>query len=699
LFNVLDYSMSKATFVPDVSDDGGLLLQVSGLRITVNPELEGPRLIAIEVYDSSNDTFVLIERLRMYSFATDSYLCGGYDEYSELLGDRLVFEGEDRGLIGTDLHQDAVAEFLSEMKGPYNTSIQGRLVNNTNVTIALDLVQTADSCLPGTYYSAASYSCEACPVEANVRFLSKQLELQGEVGSAISPTGEIELVNTEQFAVAVSPKSLPPWIELSDTMSNALSVGQQIDLASGTSLFMRVRALPTGLEPGTALVTVSFSVASRGNFPGCSGLDAAFDVFMRVIPSERLNQLGMFRILGFTLSGIVVSTAMFFCAWVLWNRELRIVKTMQPIFLVAICIGVCIMGLTIVPLSIDDGIASDQGSDMACTAIPWLFSMGFTLSQSALFSKLWRINKLFNAPQIRRMQVHEKDVIGPFAVLFTLNFSALLIFTLVDPLRFERVPMAGEEWNTYGKCTTSGAAGRSLLWVIVFINLCAMAFACYQAYLARNVSDEFSEGSKLGIVMFSWAQIMIVGIPVLFLIDADNPVARYFISVILCFGGKQRRRLLLLFSVSRPLHTFYMSVCESLLLVLFIPMLMHVHRGKVSSQRGQPTFRSPASSSMDTATFGRTRISGIDLGNAMHHDSEFSNHSEAHAFDVLGIDHHRPHLPRVDEADEAFLEESARNAAASLVATLSNKDMNYRLSSNGHQPLNDCEDGENRNQN
>jgi hypothetical protein len=71
-----------------------------------------------------------------------------------------------------------------------------------------------------------------------------------------------------------------------------------------------------------------------------------------------------------------------------------------------------------------------------------------------------------------------------------------------------------------------------------------------------------------------------------------------------------------------------------------------------------------------TATIGRTRISGIDLGNAKHHDSEFSNHSESLAFDVLAcIDHNRPHLPRVEEADEAFLEESARTAAASLVAS------------------------------
>jgi hypothetical protein len=98
---------------------------------------------------------------------------------------------------------------------------------------------------------------------------------------------------------------------------------------------------------------------------------------------------------------------------------------------------------------------------------------------------------------------------------------------------------------------------------------------------------------------------------------------------------------------------------------------------------------------MEMTTIGRTRISGIDLGGARHQDSEFSSHSEALAFDVL---HNRPHLQRVEEGDEAFLEESARNAAASLVASMSSRDIHHQLSSNGHQPPNDCVDEENESQ-
>jgi len=44
-------------------------------------------------------------------------------------------------------------------------------------------------------------------------------------------------------------------------------------------------------------------------------------------------------------------------------------------------------------------------------ALPWLLSMGFSIAMSALFAKLWRINRLFNASNsFRRVCVNAKDV-------------------------------------------------------------------------------------------------------------------------------------------------------------------------------------------------------------------------------------------------------------------------------------------------
>ena len=77
--------------------------------------------------------------------------------------------------------------------------------------------------------------------------------------------------------------------------------------------------------------------------------------------------------------------------------------------------------------------------------------MGFTITMSALSSKLWRINKLFGQEQFRRIQVKEKHVILPFAGLVSISLALLLTWTLADPLQWKRFTVPDEDWKTY-KC-------------------------------------------------------------------------------------------------------------------------------------------------------------------------------------------------------------------------------------------------------
>jgi len=218
------------------------------------------------------------------------------------------------------------------------------------------------------------------------------------------------------------------------------------------------------------------------------------------------------------------------------------------------------MAMALVPLSIDDGLASNRGCDIACMATPWLISIGFTVAFSALFSKLWRINKLFNNRQCRRIKVQEKDVLLPFAVVFTLNFAVLLSWTLVDPLRWTRRTMNDEKWNTYGSCRGTATASKIFVGMTALVNVSALAITCWQAYKARNIGDEFSESKNLGRALFSWVQLLVVGVPVLFLIDQDNVSAKFFLQIALLF-----------------------AMCMSMFLFIFVPMFSQLRSFQLSS--------------------------------------------------------------------------------------------------------------------
>jgi hypothetical protein len=181
--------------------------------------------------------------------------------------------------------------------------------------------------------------------------------------------------------------------------------------------------------------------------------------------------------------------------------------------------------------------------------------MGFIISFSALFSKIWRINKIFHNRQFRRIKVTEADVLVPFAVLFALNFALLLAWTLYDPLRFERLPVGSTNpFNTYGTCSFERDGTIGIAVGILTVNFGAILLACAQAYRARQISDEFSESRWVGVTVASWLQVFVVGFPVMFLVK-ENPTATYFLRTSSVF-----------------------VVCMSLLLFIFVPkILFHRH--------------------------------------------------------------------------------------------------------------------------
>ena len=133
-------------------------------------------------------------------------------------------------------------------------------------------------------------------------------------------------------------------------------------------------------------------------------------------------------------------------------------------------------------------------------------SLGFTFVFSALFSKLWRINKVFAAASsMRRVTITERDVLKPFAVLMTLNFIILLSWTLVDPMLFERVET--DELTSYGRCVPQGNQWKGFIGVLAILNFAALIVVNVQAYKARSINDELSESKYIGLATLSMFQV------------------------------------------------------------------------------------------------------------------------------------------------------------------------------------------------
>jgi len=607
LFKLLDFSISQATFTDKITAAGGNLLQVAGMKIQYDLTLPTSRIYSIEIWDIDSGVFQPIERLKLYNFTTDASVCSSYDQFVKFVGDDLVLEGEIAGIEQNfETVQEITRYYLSALDKAYDTSLDGRLQEVQLVSSpgqGLNLIQTQSDCVKGSsYWKKDVLSCLPCPAYDRVAFQNRTMELDGTSHTARILKGEIVLVNEEAFEVRVDPRasSFPSWISV-----NKSSIAR---FAPGTRTPLQVAVNTEKLEAGTALATIAFTLADSGTHPGCAGEDLLLEVFTRVSPERQLNQLGPVAVFGFVVFGLVFLTAGFFAGWVQCHKKERVVTAMQPVFLTVLCFGVVVLGSTAVSLSIDDGLMSDEDCSRACMSIPWLVSNGFTITTAALFSKLWRINKLFGQGQFRRIQVREKDVLAPFAVLFVLNLIMLFVWTFVDPLTWTRNPVMNQPWNSYGSCSYgSGSVAIAMTAVIFFLNFVGFVGVCVQAFRARNISSEFSESKYLGIAIFSWAQLLIVGLPVYFLINDDNPTAKYSLVVALI-----------------------LAVCMSMLLVIFVPMLIvkskgvarqNVHISGVSDATSTGAPKISTQSNPGYVASGAPKISGLSAS------SEISPHS------------------------------------------------------------------------
>lgn len=253
------------------------------------------------------------------------------------------------------------------------------------------------------------------------------------------------------------------------------------------------------------------------------------------------NQYGGLRYIGIIAATIVFASVLAAGLFTFIHRKKRVIKASQPLFLYMICGGVLLMASSLIPLSVDDSWPghSQQGCNISCMAFPWLLSLGFTTTFAAMFSKTWRVNKIFRTNErYVRQQVSEKDVIVPFVSLLAANVLVLSLWTALSPLEYTRQTHEGtDDWNrvisTYGSCTSSQSLPYTL--TLTILNLGLLLVANIQAYRARSIQSEFSESRYIGIIMACMLQTCMVGFPIIFLVG-ENPQAMYIIMVFMIFA-------------------------------------------------------------------------------------------------------------------------------------------------------------------
>lgn len=275
------------------------------------------------------------------------------------------------------------------------------------------------------------------------------------------------------------------------------------------------------------------------------------------------------QIFGYVLSGIGLALSVLFGLWTFIHRENVIVLSSQPLFLCMLVIGALLISLAIIPMSMQEEISQRRGGEAACMLTPWLFSFGFIVGFSGLFSKMTMVNEIYRSRgQRRRVAVKPRDVLKPFVFLFVANLAVLISWTVISPLTYRyimtgSVDKFGRSNKFYGTCTPANAGNDDRTFAVLWgaINLSALLYANYQAYKARYIITEYGESFYVGLSMAILLQAVIIGTPVMLVVD-DSPTATFVVRCCLLF-----------------------ITALGLVLPIFVPKLIFFHRWRAHEKK------------------------------------------------------------------------------------------------------------------
>lgn len=208
---------------------------------------------------------------------------------------------------------------------------------------------------------------------------------------------------------------------------------------------------------------------------------------------------------------------------VFWHQDKQIIKGAQPFFLYILLLGTVIIAFSIFPISFDEGGGWNNSQlDSACVLFPWLLSLGYITIYCALFMKLWRINKLL---QSRCRIVEAQQVLWPCLLLVLAAVVVLSVWTATDSFTWERDEINKETGESYGRCRSE----HDVVYMSCLSAVCAIStsLSAYMAWKTKDVDERYSESSWMFYTIVLQMQVLIVGIPILIILNDESANATY----------------------------------------------------------------------------------------------------------------------------------------------------------------------------
>ncbi|KAH3817973.1 hypothetical protein DPMN_119558 [Dreissena polymorpha] len=250
-----------------------------------------------------------------------------------------------------------------------------------------------------------------------------------------------------------------------------------------------------------------------------------------VIPPTLYITICVFAGLGIILSFLFLSFNIYY-------RNNRNVKLSSPNINNVLLFG-CVLCYVTVFIRPTENVTS-----ATCKARAVCFCLAFTITFSALFSKTWRVYRIFTNKKLLRRTIKDIQLFAIIAIIVMLLTAILIVWQLVSPfqveaheLDFEKDMVGNDVEVRFFVQTCVSKQSTYFVWTIYIIEGMMLSFGAFLAWETRHVKIEaLNDSHHIGLCLYNVVILSAVGLTLSLVLENQMVLLYGITSGFLIFG-------------------------------------------------------------------------------------------------------------------------------------------------------------------
>ncbi|XP_077867209.1 gamma-aminobutyric acid type B receptor subunit 2-like [Saccoglossus kowalevskii] len=239
---------------------------------------------------------------------------------------------------------------------------------------------------------------------------------------------------------------------------------------------------------------------------------------------------------AFVACGILM--AFYFLLFNITNRKTKLIKMSSPNMNNVIVLGGILVYISALLYGMD-GVFSNDSVD--CMLRTWVLCIGFTTGFGAMFSKTWRIHKIFTNKKVKTIRIMDIHLFGVIVVLLVIDIIILTLWTALDPPTinvqfYPNVPAENEVDTIYTPMSKECRSVYDAVWTTILFGYkgIIIVFGVFLAWETRKVNyPQLNDSRHIGFAVYNVTIMCCVSVPTSMFLSPQQKDLQ-FILIALC---------------------------------------------------------------------------------------------------------------------------------------------------------------------